>query len=111
MKKFPKIFSSFKKNILAQQIHFLQLKHDIAATRVPHLQNYNVTPSFPKLWIVSLTHSVLRMLYWQPCCNVEIGTANSQRLHNVDTMASNSQRCTDVASTLDSKFTSKHIML
>ena len=59
MMKFPKIFISFKKNILAQQTHFLQLKHDIAATSVPHLQNYNVTPSFPKRWIVRLTHGAL----------------------------------------------------
>ena len=33
-----------------------------------------------------------------------------QRHHNVSTTASNSKRCTNITATLDSKFTSQHIM-
>lgn len=50
------------------------------------------------------------MLYRQCCCNVEIATSNSQFLRKVSATRSNSQRCSNTASMLDSKFGSQHIM-
>ena len=55
---------------------------------IANRQNY-VVLTLPQRRTVSLIHSVLWILYWQSCCNVEIATLNSQRFHKVDTTTSN----------------------
>ena len=53
---------------------------------------------------------MLKML-WKCCIdNPEIAMSNSECLHHINSTMSNSQHCTKVASTLNSKFTSEGIM-
>ena len=50
-------------------------------------------------------------MYYGCCSDSVFATLKSQRqIHNVDTTTPNSQRCTNVTSMLDSKFTSQHIV-
>ena len=76
--------------------------HNVASTLIPQSR---------MRWIVGSTHSILWMLYWQSCCNVEITTSNSRRLHKVNTTASTLHKVDTTTMwqrriTLDSKFTS-----
>ena len=75
--------------------------HNVVAMLMSQRQNYNVSTMLFQRWILSLTHSVLRILYWQHCCNIEMATSNSQLLHKSSSTMSNSQRCTNVALELD----------
>ena len=84
--------------------------HNIVVMLIPQHQNCTVAPNLPQCWIETLTHDVLWILYWQICCNVEAETSNSQSLYNADIITLKSQRCTNTASTSDSKFNSQHIM-
>ena len=73
-------------------------------------QNYNVAPTLPQHWILSSTHDILWMWYWQHHCNVGIVTSVSQGLHNDDVTTSCLQCCANVSSILDSKFTAPYII-
>ena len=84
--------------------------HNVVAMLTPQIQNYNIAPTLPQRWVVTLTHVLLQILSWQCCFNVEIVTSILQRFRNVATTTSNSQHCTNVVSTLDSQFISQHII-
>ena len=84
--------------------------HNVVAMLTPQIQNYNLAPTLPQRWVVTLTHVLLQILSWQCCFNVEIVTSILQRFRNVATTTSNSQHCTNVVSTLDSQFISQHII-
>ena len=103
-----KIYSSKHANFWKRCGRSQRRIHNVVAMLTPQIQNYNIAPTLPQRWVVSLTHVLLQILSWQCCFNVEIVTSNSQRFHNVAAATSNSQHCTNVASTLDSKFISQH---
>lgn len=74
-------------------------------TNTQHCGSINTTTSNLQHWF-----HVASTLDMQRCCNVEIARWDLQRLHNLDTATSNSELCTNVTSTLNSKFTSQRIM-
>lgn len=76
---------------------------------MPQRQYYNVDPTLPQRdskFNLLYTMDVVKLS--KRCCNIEITTSYSKFLHNIDSETSRSQRRTNVASTLDSKFTLKY---
>ena len=73
-----KIYSSKHANFWKRCGRWQRRIHNVVAMLTPQIQNYNIAPTLPQRWVVTLTHVLLQILSWQCCFNVEIVTSNSQ---------------------------------